>query len=103
MQYKSREAGKFLEFKSTKSVKLFVSISLLILTSLFCLSLYYIRNLSSEYNIKQFFPKRHPLIEQEKAVIKHFKIQEKSSLILLLKQPKDNKWTQKDNLLKQRV
>lgn len=102
MQYKSREAGKFLEFKSTKSVKLFVSISLLILTSLFCLSLYYIRNLSSEYNIKQFFPKRHQLIEQEKAVIKHFKIQEKSSLILLLKQPKDNKWTQKDNLLKLR-
>lgn len=102
MQDKGRKKFKILEFSSSKSVKLFVSLILVFLTALFCISLKYIRNLSSEYNIKQFFPKNHPLLEQDKKVISYFKIQEKSSLILILKLPAANTWTQPSYLQKLR-
>jgi len=100
MQYESREKFKFLSFKSSKSVKLFVSILSFALAAVFCLCLDYIKNLSSEYNVKQFFPKKHVLLEQEKKTIEYFKIQEKSAFIVLLKAPRESKWVETANLKK---
>lgn len=78
--------------KSQESVKYFVKLFALFLFTIFCLSFYSLKHLSSEYNIKQFFPKQHALLEQERRVVAHFKLQEKSSLLLILENKDQAPW-----------
>lgn len=73
-------------------MKFFIRIFALCLFTIFCLSFYSLKHLSSEYNIKQFFPKKHALLEQERRVVAHFKLQEKSSLVIILENKNQAPW-----------
>ena len=73
-------------------MKIFIRIFALCLFTVFCLSFYSLKHLSSEYNIKQFFPKKHALLEQERRVVAHFKLQEKSSLVMILENKNQTPW-----------
>ncbi|MCM2352682.1 MAG: outer membrane lipoprotein-sorting protein [Pseudobdellovibrio sp.] len=73
-------------------MKFFIRIFALCLFTVFCLSFYSLKHLSSEYNIKQFFPKKHALLEQERRVVAHFKLQEKSSLVMILETKNQTPW-----------
>ena len=105
MQYKGPYFfSKLTEFVR-KNVKCFVTFFVVSLVSLFCVSLYHLNHLKSEYNIKQFFPKKHVLLEQEYRVTRHFKLQDKSSLILILENKTDrthSTWVKPNNIKKLR-
>lgn len=73
-------------------MQFFTRIFALCLVTVFCLSFYSLKHLSSEYNIKQFFPKKHALLEQERRVIAHFKLQETSSLVMILENKNQVPW-----------
>lgn len=81
-------------------MKFFIRIFALCLFTIFCLSFYSLKHLSSEYNIKQFFPKKHALLEQERRVVAHFKLQEKSSLVMILENKNQAPWVSQ-NLITQ--
>lgn len=92
MKYFGTRFIKYFSNKSEESVEFFIKIFALCLVAAFCLSFYSLKHLSSEYNIKQFFPKKHALLEQERRVVAHFKLQEKSSLVLILENKNEVPW-----------
>jgi predicted RND superfamily exporter protein len=92
MKYFGTRFKNYFSNKSEESVEFFVKIFALCLVAIFCLSFYSLKHLSSEYNIKQFFPKKHALLEQERRVVAHFKLQEKSSLVLILENKNEAPW-----------
>lgn len=83
---------------SEKSVKTFIRFFAFSLVVVFCLSFYSLKHLSSEYNIKQFFPKKHALLEHERRVVAHFKLQEKSSLVMILENKNQDSWINKNHI-----
>lgn len=92
MKYFGTRIKNYFSNKSEESVEFFVKIFAHCLVAVFCLSFYSLKHLSSEYNIKQFFPKKHALLEQERRVVAHFKLQEKSSLVLILENKNEAPW-----------
>lgn len=92
MKYFGTRIKNYFCNKSEETVEFFVKIFALCLVAVFCLSFYSLKHLSSEYNIKQFFPKKHALLEQERRVVAHFKLQEKSSLVLILENKNEALW-----------
>ena len=78
--------------KNTKTVQVFYRTSLVILSVIFFVCLFQITKLKSEYNVKQFFPKSHPLLIEEAKTKAAFKLQEKSPLILIVSQKDNQIW-----------
>jgi predicted RND superfamily exporter protein/outer membrane lipoprotein-sorting protein len=81
-----------LDQKHKKTVQVFYRTSLVFLSVIFFVCLLQITKLKSEYNVKQFFPKSHPLLTEEQQIKSTFKLQEKSSLVLLLSQKNAKTW-----------
>lgn len=98
MKYFQKRFSNYFSKKSEQSVQFFSEIFALCLFVIFCLGFYSLRHLGSEYNIKQFFPKKHALLEQEQRVIAHFKLQEKSSLVLILENKNQSSWLNRDSV-----
>ncbi len=78
--------------KQQKTVKVFYRTAIVFFSVVFLFCLFEITQLKSEYNVKQFFPKSHALLDQELRVRQEFKLDEKSSLILLVSQVNHQIW-----------
>lgn len=98
MESIKRLSKKILFGLSAKSVKVLNTCMLAFLICLFLSSLYALRNLKSEYNVKQFFPKHHTLLSAEKHVAETFKLQEKSSVAILIDNTEKKSWINRKSL-----
>lgn len=89
---------KYFNSMSDKSVKI---INISFIASLFLIFIFTsssLFSLRSEYDMKQFFPKNHALIEQERRAIAHFHLQEKSNIVLILNAPERSQWLNVESL-----
>lgn len=82
----------------------YLSVILAASTCLFLIafSSYKIKDLKTQYSFRDFFPKKHELLESEEKFIKKFQLEEASPFLVALTLPKDSKnkigWLNKDSI-----
>jgi predicted RND superfamily exporter protein len=91
---------KILTLKDRKTVQVFYRTCIALFTVVFLFCLFQISKLKSEYSVKQFFPKSHFLLSVEQKIKTDFKLQDKSSLILIVSQTNNSTWLNKSSLNK---
>jgi predicted RND superfamily exporter protein len=57
-------------------------------------------HLSTEYSVKQFYPKEHPLLKKDREIRQTFRLNEKSPFLYVLTFPKTQTWLEKSAIRK---
>ena len=88
---------RFLKIKVSKNVFIFNTLMASVCMLLFVFGIYTAFSIKTEYSLKQFYPKSHPLLAQEDRLRSLFQFNKDLSIFLVLKNPSASSWLEEKN------